>query len=71
MDITLIASLHAQMSFAHLIGREGGVIPPLEFNWLIMGIRPQPGTGLDARFKPSRRLLRPLTGCHLLCDTIS
>jgi molybdopterin/thiamine biosynthesis adenylyltransferase len=67
IDISLVASLHAQMCFGLLAGKAGSPIPPLTFNWLVFGIRPQKGTFIHSRFEASRMLLRPQLTC-LTCS---
>ncbi|MEU4095702.1 ThiF family adenylyltransferase [Streptomyces sp. NPDC026673] len=65
-DISLVASFQASMAWAVLMGGRSRYVPPLNFNWLTVGIRPEPGV-FSARYETKRMLVRPQRDCHLGC----
>lgn len=66
IDITLVASFNAHMAWSVLLGGRSRYVPRLNFNWLTVGIRPEPGV-FASHYETKRVLVRPQRDCHLRC----
>jgi len=70
IDIALVAAYHAHMAWSVLLGGRSAYVPKLGFNWLTLGIRPEPGI-FASHYMIQRVLLRPQRNCYLGCGTSS
>ncbi|MCX4988455.1 ThiF family adenylyltransferase [Streptomyces sp. NBC_00568] len=66
IDVTLVASFHAHMAWSTLMGDRSPYVPQLNFNWLTMGIRPEPGV-FSKHYEISRLLIKAQKECYLAC----
>lgn len=66
VDITLVAAYHAHMAWSVLMGGKTPYVPRLNFNWLTIGIRPEPGV-FNSHYTTNRVLVRPQKQCYLGC----
>jgi molybdopterin/thiamine biosynthesis adenylyltransferase len=66
IDVTLVASFHAHVAWSVLMGGRSAYVPQINFNWLTIGIRPEPGI-FTSHYQISRSLIKPQKDCHLRC----
>lgn len=67
IDISLVASFNAHMAWSVLVGGRSKYVPRLVFNWLTIGIRPEPGV-FAHHYETNRILVRPQRGCIFNCS---
>jgi molybdopterin/thiamine biosynthesis adenylyltransferase len=66
IDINLVASFNAHMAWSVLVGGQSKYVPRLNFNWLTVGIRPEPGV-FSHHYETKRVLVRPQRDCPFGC----
>jgi ThiF family len=67
IDISLVASFNAHMAWSVLVGGQSKYVPRLGFNWLTIGIRPEPGV-FAHHYETKRILVRPQRDCIFHCS---
>ena len=69
IDITLVAAFHAHMAWSVMFGGTSRYVPPLSFNWLTVGIRPERNI-FPSHYEVTRVLVRPQAACVYGCANV-